>query len=382
MELSILDTTFKRVDIVDVFESLIWTDRYSAYGDFEIFAPASSKLLQNVRHDYYLWHNDTEHVMIVEDIQITSDFESGSKMTITGRSLESILERRIIWKKTILSGNLQNGIKKLLDENIILATDTNRRIQNFIFLASTDPIITALTIEAQYTGDNLYEVIKYICDINGIGFKVVLNTSNQFVFSLYSGVDRTYDQIANPYVIFSPNFENLLNSNYLESNKTLRTVTLVAGEEYDTTKDDVEASLDALQAGGSTYVDVGLGVVRKTVTVVAPGAAISDISRREMFSDARDITQIANGVALSDAQYDTQLVHRGEAELVKNALTQSFEGEVETTNTFIFGLHYFMGDKVQIVNEYDFESVVRVVEVVKSHSVEGETVLPTFSKVQ
>ena len=32
------------------------------------------------------------------------------------------------------------------------------------------------------------------------------------------------------YVIFSPKFENVINTNYLESKKTLKTVTLVAGE--------------------------------------------------------------------------------------------------------------------------------------------------------
>lgn len=49
--------------------------------------------------------------MIVEKIQITSDTEDGNHVTVTGRSLESILDRRIVWGQKLLSGNLQNGIK-------------------------------------------------------------------------------------------------------------------------------------------------------------------------------------------------------------------------------------------------------------------------------
>lgn len=37
MELLVLNTTFESIAVVDTYESLIWTDRYNAYGDFEIF---------------------------------------------------------------------------------------------------------------------------------------------------------------------------------------------------------------------------------------------------------------------------------------------------------------------------------------------------------
>ena len=137
-------------------------------------------------------------MMIVEKIQITSDTEDGNHVTVTGRSLESILDRRIVWGQKLLSGNLQNGIKTLLNENVISPSDSNRKIPNFIFKESTDPAITKLKLEAQYTGDNLYDVIQKICEEQGIGFKITLNDEKQFVFELYAGSDRSYDQTENP----------------------------------------------------------------------------------------------------------------------------------------------------------------------------------------
>ena len=122
----------------------------------------------------------------------------------------------MIWGQKILTGNLQDAIQTLLNEIVISPTIVDRKISNFIFKKSTDSKITALTIDAQYTGDNLYTVINKLCDANNIGFKVTLNNTNQFVFELYVGADRSYDQDLNPYVVFSPKFDNIITSSYLE----------------------------------------------------------------------------------------------------------------------------------------------------------------------
>ena len=175
MDVTILNTNLDAVSIVDTYESFIWTDRYYAYGDFELYEAMREGLLDYIKQDYYLQSKESEHVMIVEKIQITSDTEDGNHVTVTGRSLESILDRRIVWGQKLLSGNLQNGIKTLLNENVISPSDSNRKIPNFIFKESTDPAITKLKLEAQYTGDNLYDVIQKICEEQGIGFKITLN---------------------------------------------------------------------------------------------------------------------------------------------------------------------------------------------------------------
>lgn len=230
MELLVLNTDFESIAVIDTYESMIWTDRYNSYGDFEIFFAMDTQLLQYLKEDYYLWLKDSEHCMIIEDIKINADTEEGNHLIVTGRSLESILERRIIWGQRIFNGNLQNGIQTMLNECIISPSIADRKISNFVFVPSTDPKITRLKIDNQYTGDCLYDVIKGLCEENNIGFKIVLTDENKFAFSLYAGVDRSYEQTENPYVVFSPNFENIINSNYYSSRASFRNVTLVAGE--------------------------------------------------------------------------------------------------------------------------------------------------------
>mgnify|MGYP004561517429 FL=1 len=355
MEFLILDENLNASSVLDTYESILWTDRYNKCGDFEIYTSMSDAVLSRIKQDYYIWTRDSEHVMIVEDIQITSDAEDGNNLIVVGRSLESILDRRIIWKQTVLSGNFQNGIKKLLDENVISPTDESRKINNFIFVESTDPAVTSLTLEAQFTGDNLYEAVCDLCASKDIGFKITLTEDGKFAFQLYAGANRTYDQLINPHVVFSPSFENIINSNYLESKKSLKTVTLVAGE--------------------------GEGSDRKTKEVAISSGGGSGLGRRELYTDARDISSTTNNGTLTEAEYNSQLEQRGKEKLAENTVTKTFEGEMETSKMFVYGEDFFMGDVVQIVNEFGIEAKARVVEMIHSQDENGIDFYPTFETI-
>jgi hypothetical protein len=356
MELLVLDTNFVAQEVIDIFESLIWTERYGAYGDFELFTSCTPHLLQTVTYDYYLWNRETDWVMIVEDIEITSDFESGNKATITGRSLESILDRRILLKKTVLTGNLQQAVIGLLDENITSDAPGGRAITNLVAAQVPGDFFANLEIDIQYdSGTNLYDLIKDICNLKGIGFRITLSDDNEFIFKLYVGEDRTFDQLVYPYVEFSPNMENIINSNYLESKKTLKNVTFVEGE-------------------------VKEGQARVAVTV--PAVEPSGLDRRELYTDARNISRTVDNVEMSLLNYQKQLATRGDSELKNTIFTKTFEAAVETTHTFSYGVDFFMGDSVQIVNEYEIESKVRVSELVRSQSITGIDIHPTFVTIE
>lgn len=353
MELLIMDENFAGVSTLDIFESLIWTDRYYACGDFEIYMPCSENMLSILKQDMYLYLRESEHIMIIEDIQIDTDVEDGAHLTVTGRSLESILDRRVIWNLTTLSGGLQAGIKQLLNENAISPSDPARAIPNLVFEDSTDIKITNLSLNAQYYGENLYDVICEVCESNEIGFKITLNDSNQMVFSLYAGTDRSYEQTENPYVIFSPGFDNLLNSNYISSKKTLKTVTMITGE--------------------------GEGSDKKKAVAECSNGAGSGLNRREMHTDASGISQTDGENTISDEAYTALLQRQGIDELAQNTRTESFEGEVSSGRTYTYGTDYFMGDIVQNVNEFNIEATSRVTEYIMSQDESGIERYPTFT---
>lgn len=371
MYIEVFNTNFERVSICDNYESLIWTDRYNEPGDFELYFPMKKELLDIYVPDYYLVATphgidgirDSEYTMIIEDLKITTDLDGGNHLIVTGRSLESILCRRIVWKQTTVSGNFQNAVKKLIEQNVTGNAKTDigkRKIPNFVFQASEDTRITSLKIdETQYTGDVLYDAIKALCDVHDVGFSLKKNDQNQFIFNLYIGVDRSYKQTDNTYVVFSPAFDNIISSDYTENKSKYCNVTLVAGE--------------------------GEGNERKTVVVGDTNA--ESLDRRELFTDARDISsKIENdegeSETMSDKEYNEALTNRGKEKLKEVEIEKTFDGQVEATQLYRYGEHFFMGDFCQLENEYGKQSRVKVIEYIHSESTNGLEEYPTFKVVE
>lgn len=360
MQLLILNTNFEVIEVLDEYESLIWTDRYCAYGDFELYTLASTHYLEILGLDYYLWSDQSEHLMIIEDREVQTDHENGTHIKVTGRSLESILDRRIVWEQTVLNGDIQGQIKRILDENIIRPVDSKRSIPNFIFKYNNDPVFEDINLYNQFTGTNLYDLVAGVCATYGFGFKITLNELKQFVFELYSGVDRSFEQDKLPHVIFSPNFENILNSNFIHSRSVWRNVALVLGE--------------------------GQGFYRKRLEVEAI-EYISGLRRREMYVDARDL-QSTYSYTDSDGElveaeiplpeYREQLRERGEQYLSENQIIKTFDATVDPNAMYRYGEDYFIGDICQVENEYEITARVRVVEFIYSESTSGIEMYPTF----
>lgn len=351
MDIFVLNQKFETIDIIDNYESLIWTDRYFEYGDFELYLPMQLSLLSSLQKDNYLYIRESEHVMIIEDFEISTDAEIGSRLTVTGRSLESILERRIVWGQKTYSGTIHAIVKKMITDAIISPSIAARKISNFKFQDCSDESVNGESIELQFTGDNLYDAVSVLCQTVRAGFQITLDADNNFVFSLYSGKDRSYEQDANPYVVFSPSFENIIDSRYLETNSSYRNVTLVAGE--------------------------GEGSSRKTVTV---GSA-SGLSRREVFTDARDISSTTDDGTLSTTKYNNLLKERGNEKLEECVASTEFEGKAETTRMFQYGEDFFMGDIVQIANEFGMEGRAYITAIIRSQNEEGLSVYPTFETI-
>lgn len=354
MELRVLDKDLLTIKVLDVFESLIWTIRYYEYGDFEIFTEFDNDLLYYLQSDNYLVLDDV--TMIIEDVQILSSLENGNKLQITGRSLESILERRIVDSQTILNGNFQTEVQRILNENIINPSNPYRKINGVTFESSTDPLITELAVSGQYFGDYVYDVISNLCKEKNIGFKVSLDLeTNNFVFKLYSGADRSYNQNTNPFIVFSPKYDNLGNTNYRESKKKLKTSILVAGQ------GDVSTRLSIL--------------------VENSAEAKTGLDRREMYNDAGDISRVTSSGTLLDSVYLLELEQRGKEKLAENSFEQVFDGSIEPGAMYSFGTDFFMGDIVQLENEYGLQGVAQVTEIIRSQDSSGEKTLPTFTQI-
>lgn len=351
MEALVMDTNFVAVGILDSYDSFIWTDRFSSCGDFEVYTTASKETFNLLRSDYYLWRKETNKVMIIDEVQIQSDAEDGDKLIVSGESLEAILKRRIIWNKITINGNLQEGVRTLINDSIINPADENRKIPNFIFEENADERITSLTWEMSYDGEILYDVICKICESKEIGFQITLSDDNNFIFKLVIGEDRSYNQDKNAYIVFSPDWDNILNSNYLESKRTEKNVALVTGGNEEN---------------------------EKSITV---GTA-TGLNRKEIYIQAGDVSsEKEDGSEMSDSEYMEALKTRGEEELATYKKTHVYDGEMDAKQMFVFGEDFFLGDIVQLTDRYDNQPKARITEMIYTRNKSGFTYYPTFTVI-
>lgn len=351
MEVFVLNQQFQTIYILDTYKSLIWTDRYSICGDFEICCQLDVNLLNYIQLDNYLKINQSNYIMIIEKIEIISDVDEGNLLIISGRSLESILDRRVLFGEWSWSGNLQNGIQNLLNSQLTGARSL------VIFYGNSDPGITSLQFDGKYTGDNLYNIITDLCEEFNIGYSVWLSQQNQFCFRLYKGQDRSYIQTQRPYVVFSPKFDNIISSNFFTSNEKYKNVAFVYGEQS--------------------------GNIQTEVVGFAGG-----LQRREMFVDARDIDldpeqdSSQEEIENMHTELHNLLKARGNSELSKNKIAKAFEGKIETRRLYIYGRDFFIGDTVQVEDNYGNTGSSVVIEAVISVDSGQISIYPTFKTIE
>ncbi len=355
--LYILNQNFEIQGVIDDYISVIWRPSYSEVGDFEIYLAVTDRAIALLQKNSYVVRssditveNDTvsyEKVMVIKNIQITTDIENGNFLTVTGRELKFLLHQRIVWSQTNLTGTAENAIRQLVTENAIAPNDSNRVIPNLTLGA-----LAGLTdsIDKQVTGEYLDDAISEICTTYNYGWDMVVINST-IVLIVYAGTDRSYNQTERPYVVFSNSFENLYNTNYQLSTESYANTTLIGGE--------------------------GEGSQRIYTTV---NNSVSGLDRYETFTDARDVSQNKDSEDEIDlTTYLNMLAERGRENLASLAYTEGFSGEVLSDVAFKYGEDFFIGDIVTVINEYGIQKNVRVLSAIESEDSTGVKLLPQFN---
>ena len=362
------------------FSSLIWTVRIVEEGEFEFYTLVSEKLIDTFKIGWFLFCDkfydeatDTAALMIIKSLEISSDADEGKKLTVRGKDLKDILNRRIVWGRVAfpINSNCKTIITTLLNDNLINPQDwtrtyqdsdtgsitqtvlgADRRIDDFIIIQNEDTF-PETTGEVQYENETLYDVIVGLCNEYKFGFSILYNfNTGKFEFRFLNYNYKTYDQNVNPPVIFSPQYQNLRDSKYIESAEKEKTVGLVTGEgdEY-----------NAMYA----VVGSGTGLNRKEV-----GISGSDVSRTK-----------EDGTEYGNRSYINMLIEKGNQELDKQKYVETFEGTAEVTRNFDYHKDYDIGDVVEIVNEWGISAGVLISEVVMSSDTSGTSIIPTFTNI-
>lgn len=378
MEFMVLDKNYDGIAMIDTFTSAIWTVRYDEAGDFEIYTPVRLDYIQAMQIGNYLWNRDSDRLMVIETVEIETDAEEGPQLIVAGRSLESILDRRIVTSSQNFSGNLQSVLFAII-QNEVISSGGTRRIPGFSLKTSSDSRITSISIsELSIRGENVYDVVCSLCQANKVGWRILPKGAGGFEFELYVGVDRSYAQSVNPYVTFSPSFENLLNSNYIKSFKSYKNSIYAVG----TYQKEIILQNKYKDDNGEWVVEEQTTYEEAEVVTwqYSETATPSGLARREMFIDNGGVNDGEQGGEY--ATWNAVNKEKAIAELGEHQTTTAFEGELEATRQYIYGEDFNIGDIVQVENEFGITGTVYISEIVFSQDANGITITPTFTSTE
>lgn len=386
-----LNQNFEVIHKLTQYESLMWVDKYDEPGNFEIYAPPLPEIKEAAQVDNYFMSDKSEHLMIVEKLETTVSPTDGTRLIISGRSLESILDRRVLFMKcyfrdrnspstpssatTVGADNLEDAVRQLLEYLFIAPTHwdndsgtwvpaTDRIVPNFSFKYSSDDVISNIVLkDCEFDkGENALNIVTTIVQQKGLGYQITLDSEHNFVFELIKGKDRTTEQFINPAVIFSPKFNNLKSSKFtFDSGENFRNFVYTEGEVYKSKKPTI------VETGEAT------GLLRREVYYT------SDVQHETESSNVTHDGIVKNKKVLTESEYQEALAEDAKKQFEKLVLKTTLESEIEPRLTFQYGRDFGIGDILEVQDGTGNTGKVRCTEFIISHSASGYEEYPTFT---
>ena len=335
MELYIYNSDRELTGIVESFEYLRWTRRYSQCGSFELRAIATPENTTLLQEGNFIWKNDDEEAGIIEHLEMVQAEQE--IITASGRFATSILSRRIVWKTEVLSGDLSACVEQLLNNNLISPTDSARQIDGIVF--SSPNLGVPVSTQISYRG--LMDVITELCGASEIGIKTVFTPATHlFTVTLYKGVDSQ--------AVFSKEYENLTEQSYTESAADYANTALIGGE--------------------------GEGESR-TFAAITSG---SGETRREIFVDAKDLQKSDFSDGYSDA-----LIFRGQSKLSEQEIRYSFDTSVNPHGNLTYKTDFDLGQTVKVMSKaWGVSMTTRITEIEETYDADGLSISVVFGKAE
>ena len=355
------------IGIIDTAKSVIWRSVYYGVGDFEVYAQATQNTRELLSVGNYVTRPDNNEIGIIEKVEIKADKFDGLMITASGRFAKSILDRRLIYNlsgtsnaATILRGNVELQVRKIVEENAISCAFDSRRNIPILGLGALANIPLKIVDESgnaaqkQVSYGNLLEYSDAVLQEYELSARVTLDAeSKKLQYSVFSGEDRSEEnESGNEPVIFSEGYDNLKDSAYSLDKTSCKNAALVGGEGEGT------ARFYALAAGPET------GLARREVWVDA-----SSISKT--YKDAGGTEQ-----TYSNDVYSGFLLERGRQSLSALKPVEAFGGSLDVTSgNFVFNRDFFLGDVVTVESErIGIYKRVRIISVTEVQDENGYTV--------
>jgi hypothetical protein len=376
MEVYILDSSFRRTEVVEQFESFIWTERWADQGEFSLDIDPSFPDSTLFEKGKYIACDKSDRMMVVTTVENALADDGTRKLKVTGASFESIMEERAnfydmftlagstVTDNPPISKTWGNGttdkpmalVRTIFNAacvtNSIVASDIIPQMQSGDYYSKTGMIAEPTnTPVIQSQIDSLWNTIKTICDTYRMGFRIVRiedvvpTNAAKLYFEVYTGFDRTAGQTALAAIVFSNQMDNLTDTSELSSISGYKNMAYVVAPHG--TRLVVSADLVGTPTGND---------------------------RKVLLVDANDIDDAAG------ATLQSKLEQRGQQELAKTRVIVGFDGKIPIRSGLMYGTDYKLGDLVEQRSDSGARRVMRVTEQIFISDAQGERNYPTLTQ--
>lgn len=352
LKLEVYNQSLVLQGLLEVCKSIVWTEEAYGAGSFQLESILTDDTRALLEEENIIWIAD-DVAGIIEHIETSHD-ETGTAITAKGRLLTSILDRRILWGTYNLYDTPSAIMYTLVTDCCISPTRGTTAYRTIDILELGDEPSGGSSMRKQATGGQLLEVISEIGDAKNVAFKVAFDAeSSKAVFTAWYGTDRSINQSDVDPVFFSTELDDVLASRYLYDSSEYRTAAYIGGQVDDDTDTRTYATVEGSESG---------------------------LNRRELFVDARDLSQSLDDTTLSDSEYEAVLQTRGSEKLAEHQISQNFEVSIKTSDpTYEYGTDFVLGDTITLIDEQLGLSVDAIVTAVqRSVTREGEALEFTF----
>ena len=346
-------------------DQVTWIERYRDWGEFTITAPLFSGVLDALPLDSIIGHEGRLELMVVETHEVVESGTNDPKVTIKGRSLDSVTESRIAgtWSAqsnlladyTVNNSGTNYGsvlVKTLLDDALVSSPEV------------TDDM--DLVVRNDYQAGTTYSApkvinkgpvsvpVKELLAQDDLGLKIVRphsftsrwGTPTVVVPTLiiHNGTDVSDD------VSFSYFQGDIEQADYFWSNKYVATSVLVNSSFCSVVVDDgVSSGYDRrYQLLDASYLD-------ERESVAPSGAALTDLL--------------------------AQMTNLGNEYLASSKPVTLVEVDISRSTDYQYEKDYSIGDIVNVHANYGVSQKMRVVEHATIFDEQGTTGFPTLSAI-
>lgn len=373
MDIFILDPLLRPIDIVDQYISFLWTERWSTMGDFQIETLATPDNKRRFVADAMLWIPQSKRIMIVEKIEEVDNVEKGNVLTVNGRSLDLLLQKRFLAHISTVDSTIDPTFDsygysppELLRLYFFYICYTGTLSSGDIIpflqpdgttsLYPTENILDTWPSTFQWTTKpmDMYAAFQAITTSYDVGWRFYKDpNASKLYFEAVLGCDRTTQQTTYTPVIFSHDMANLIDTTSIVDTTPYYNAVWVV----------------------YFYKDTGGNDVTMRQLVTAPELAFSSGGFQQK-TKLLSVTQIPDGMALVDVPaYLTQL---GQAELGKSQTVNVYDGEVSQSSSYLYERDYNLGDIVEVRGDDGGVAYMRVVEQIFKSDSSGDASYPSL----